>query len=334
MISDQKLIASLSSRWRGKSFWSPAIGKQGGVLVLISDRVDCEVVSWKRESSGRLISLLVALNNSKFNLLCVYSPSNLAERGDFFSGLHEFFIPAEGLILGGDFNCYDSALDKPGGNVNINNEFKELKSTFNPVDVWRRSLSGVREFTWFNSDYSIASRLDKFYLSSNIANLCLSSSIIPCCYSDHDYVNLHLDVSRLFPRGPGLWKFNNSLLDNPDFCDYVRSRIADLSSSISCFQSILLWWGFFKESIKSDCISFASNKRTELSRERVVLTNRLIDCKRCLVQGDLTVRSKTMSLEAQLAALTRTDIEGVKLRSRTRWLEEGEKPTPFRPQRG
>lgn len=329
LISDQKSIASLSSRWRGKSFWSPAIGKQGGVLVLISDRIDCEVISWKRDSSGRLISLLVALNNSKFNLLCVYAPTNLAERRDFFSGLHEFFIPAEGLILGGDFNCYESALDKLGGNVNINNEFKELKSSFHLVDVWRRSHPGVREFTWFNSDYSIASRLDKFYLSSNIASLFLSSSIIPCCYSDHDYVNLHLDFSRFFPRGPGLWKFNNSLLDDPDFCDYVRSRIADLSSSISCFQSILLWWDFFKESIKSDCISFASNKRTELSRERVVLTNRLIDCKRCLVQGDLSVRSEIISLEAQLAALIRTEIEGVKLRSRTRWLEEGEKPTRF-----
>lgn len=118
-------------------------------------------------------------------------------------------------------------------------------------------------------------------------------------------------------------------MDDPDFSDYIRSRIVDLSSSISCFQSILLWWDFFKESIKSDCISFARNKHSELSREMVVLTNRLINCKRSLVQGDLSVRSEIISLEAQLAALTRTEIEGVKLRSRTRWLEEGEKPTQF-----
>ena len=329
MISDQKSISSLSSRWGGKSFWSPAIGKQGGVLVLINDRFDCEVLSWKRDSSGRLVSLLIAVDRSKFNLVCVYAPTNLTERREFFSELHEFFIPAEGLVLGGDFNCYDSTLDKLNGNVNINNEFKDLKSTFHLVDVWRKSHPGVREFTWFNSDYSIASRLDKFYLSSNIANLFLSSSIIPCCYSDHDYVDLHLDFSLFSPRGPGIWKLNNSLLDDSDFCDYIRSRIVDLSSSISCFQSILFWWDFFKESIKSDCMSFAKNKRTELSREKVVLTNRLINCKRSLVQGDLSVRSEITSLEAQLAALTRAEIEGVKLRSRTRWLEEGEKPTRF-----
>ena len=246
LISDQKSIASLSSRWGGKSFWSPAIGKQGGVLVLINDRFDCEVLSWKRDSSGRLVSLLIAVDRSKFNLVCVYAPTNLTERREFFSELHEFFIPAEGLVLGGDFNCYDSTLDKLNGNVNINNEFKDLKSTFHLVDDWRKSHPGVREFTWFNSDYSIASRLDKFYLSSNIANLFLSSSIIPCCYSDHDYVDLHLDFFLFSPRGPGIWKLNNSLLDDSDFCDYIRSRIVDLSSSISCFQSISFWWDFFR----------------------------------------------------------------------------------------
>lgn len=105
---------------------------------MINDRFDCEVLSWKRNSSGGLISLLVAFNHSKFNLVCVYAPTNLTELREIFS-----FIPAEALILGGDFNCYDSALDKLGGNVNINNKFKELKSTLHLVDVWRRSHPGV-----------------------------------------------------------------------------------------------------------------------------------------------------------------------------------------------
>ena len=142
--------------------------------------------------------------------------------------------------------------------------------------------------------------------------MCLPSSIIPCCYSDHDYVNLHLDFSLLSPRGPGIWKFNDSLLDDPAFCDYISCHIADLSSSIICFQSLLLRWDFFKESIKSDCISFARKKRAELSREKVVLINRLINYKQSLVQGDLSVRSEIISLEAQLAALTRAEIEGLR----------------------
>ena len=92
MISDQKSISSLSSRWGGKSFWSPAIGKQGGVLVLINDRFDCEVLSWKRDSSGRLVSPLIAVDRSKFNLACVYAPTNLTERGEFFLSYTNFLF--------------------------------------------------------------------------------------------------------------------------------------------------------------------------------------------------------------------------------------------------
>ena len=92
LISDQKSISSLSSRWGGKSFWSPAIGKQGGVLVLINDRFDCEVLSWKRDSSGRLVSLLIAVDRSKFNLVCVYAPTNLTERREFFLSYTNFLF--------------------------------------------------------------------------------------------------------------------------------------------------------------------------------------------------------------------------------------------------
>ena len=31
-------------------------------------------------------------------------------------------------------------------------------------DVWRKQHPQSREFTWFNSDFSIASHLDKFYI--------------------------------------------------------------------------------------------------------------------------------------------------------------------------
>ena len=36
MISDKQVINSLSSRWRGPSFWSPAVGRRGGVAILLS----------------------------------------------------------------------------------------------------------------------------------------------------------------------------------------------------------------------------------------------------------------------------------------------------------
>ena len=89
----------------------------------------------------------------------------MTEGKDLFADLHEFTFSANGIILGSDFNCYENVLNKFGGNVNINNEFSDLTSSFHLVDVWRKTHPNSHEYTWFNSDYSMMSRLDIFYLS-------------------------------------------------------------------------------------------------------------------------------------------------------------------------
>ena len=35
LASNPDVIKNLRSKWRGPSFWSPAIGKQGGVALLV-----------------------------------------------------------------------------------------------------------------------------------------------------------------------------------------------------------------------------------------------------------------------------------------------------------
>ena len=71
-------------------------------------------------------------------------------------------------MIGGDFNCYENALDKFGGNISVGGECKSLKSDFVLVDAWHKLHPSAREFTWFNHDYSIASRLDKFFVSKEL----------------------------------------------------------------------------------------------------------------------------------------------------------------------
>ena len=59
------------------------------------------------------------------------------------------------------------------------------------------------------------------------------------------------------------------------------------------------------------------------------MTNRLIDCKQRLVQGDNSTLAEIVSLESQLKILNLRDLEGVKVRRRAKWLEEGEKPIRY-----
>ena len=329
LMSDPVAFRSLAADWPGPWFWSPAFGKRAGVIFLVSDRFDGQVLSWRRDHDGRILSLLFEYNNCKFNVINIYAPTILTDRKVFFENLHEFCFPADFTVFVGDFNCYESDLDKFGGNVSSAKYLSDFRSSLYLVDAWRKLHPRVRACSWFNSNFSIGSRLDKFFISRNFFSSVLSCEISPCAFSDHDFVNLSLQFDSNFVRGPGLWKFNSSLLNDSDFCYSFDARIRELFDCVDCFPSVKSWWDFFKTSIRSEIISFAKNKHRCLSHERVLIINTIIALKRRLVSGDLSVAPEISRFESELNALTLRDLEGSKIRSRVQWFEEGEKPSRF-----
>ena len=56
--SDEFIFMNLTSGWKGPRFCSPARGKSAG-LCFFSERFDGQIVSWKRDSEGRVLSFLV-----------------------------------------------------------------------------------------------------------------------------------------------------------------------------------------------------------------------------------------------------------------------------------
>jgi len=141
-----------------------------------------------------VVSLVTRVEGVDLNLVNIYAPTNRSERKSFYDSLHEFFIPSAAFIVGGDFNCYDNALDKFGGNVSIHHEYDFFKRSFALLDVWRKLHPIEREFTWFNSNLSIASRLDKFLISKDLFSLASKCQISPCPLSDHDFVSLVFEI--------------------------------------------------------------------------------------------------------------------------------------------
>ena len=110
-ISDLTFISdnvSLSRRWSGRWFWSPAIGRRSWVITFISERFNCEVISWRKNSNGRILSILLLCDNSKIYVVNIYAPTNLSERKPFFDRLYEFFFPADFLVTGGDLTVMNT----------------------------------------------------------------------------------------------------------------------------------------------------------------------------------------------------------------------------------
>ena len=102
LASNPDVIKNLRSKWRGPSFWSPAIGKQGGVALLVRENSCFEVKQWKKDFSGRIVSALATLNGLRLNLVNIYAPTNLSERKVFSDSLPDFFFPHSLKIIGGD----------------------------------------------------------------------------------------------------------------------------------------------------------------------------------------------------------------------------------------
>lgn len=59
----------------------------------------------------------------------------------------KFFILADFLILGSDFNCYESDLDKFGGNISTASYLSDFQPSFKLVDIWHKNYCKHREMS-------------------------------------------------------------------------------------------------------------------------------------------------------------------------------------------
>ena len=324
-VSCKKQAEKFEKLWKGKCFWSFGIGKSAGVAVIFPANFSGKVVRFLFDSSGRILSLLIDFHNLFLNVVNIYSPNVVSERKIFFSDLHGYFLSQGLLFIGGDFNCIDNVLDK------LNCSFVPsvdktslvtLMSDFSLVDVWRKHNPRKISFTWFNHDRTQASRIDRFFIAKSLFSKA-SCEILPCVLTDHDFVKLNVSLDGVVKRGSGVWRFNNSLLSDPDFKRDLKSVIADFKLKIPDFASLREWWDSLKVEIRNFSVCFCVRKRRLSDQNRISLTKRLIRAKNSLQSAEV------IDLENQLSSLISKEAEGAKIRSRAQWFEEGEKPTRY-----
>lgn len=273
--------------------------------------------------------MLINHNDVNLNIVCVYAPTQPAQRNRFLRSLHRFFLIHATLIVCGDFNCYDNVRDTFGGNPALSSDFSNLKSNLGLIDGWRFKNPHACQFTWFNSDLSIASHLDTFLTSRSLREHIQSCEISPCTFSDHEFVSFVVDLSSFVQHGPGIWKVNNSLLCNEIFCQKICSTIDTFSMFEHIFPSVVDFWEVLKKDLKQISIDFSRAISRDRARDRVVLTNKLICLKSALVAGDSSVKSEIFRTETDLNAIYMQEMEGFKIRSRAQWLEQGEVPSQY-----
>ena len=97
-------------------------------MTCLSDSFDFEVVQWKCDTSGRVVSIVIKVNDYSINIVNIYVLPNLTKRKLFLENLHEYFLPSDAIVIAGDFNCYEYQSDTTGGNLSCTKYLADFQS--------------------------------------------------------------------------------------------------------------------------------------------------------------------------------------------------------------
>ena len=220
---------------------TPEPRAQAGVALLFRKGLAYSIKREGKDKRGRVVWALVEINTKLILVIGVYAPA----QGDdpcFFS---ESVFPVldeveyDHVVLGGDWNLgMDTDLDYMGYQSadsvrpKSRHEIHKQIEKYDLLDIYRELHTSGSEKTWrlWNKSRRKAdkeARLDYFLVDTSLASYVeLVGVSAPFTASfDHRPVILKLDFNKV-TRGPGYWKFNNSMLNDNDFREKVDEQIA------------------------------------------------------------------------------------------------------------
>lgn len=312
---------------------SPGTCRSRGSAVLYRNRFQLD--KQVSDQCGRFQILHFSYGTACFQVVNLYGPNKKSDGDPFFEDLLSRLHPALQTILCGDFNTVvDASLDRRGCNpsspwaYNWPSALSTLTHQMDLHDIWRLRHPRTQAYTWHRADGSQASRLDMFWLSSSLLEHVHSVEILPFFRSDHCYVYLKLSIPSTTSRGPGIWKFNSSLLQDPAFTLLITNFWREWQSEKAEYPSLAVWWNAGKQFLKEIIRDYSKKKAKARSSELCDLNDRL---------RQLHVRQDNGEDVARLIQDVKSDIEvhhvhlsrGAKIRAKETWAEEGERSTHY-----
>lgn len=332
---DNDFIDMYSHLWDGHIIYNNCpYDNRKGVAMLISKK--CTYVSnvKYRDEHGRVLKVSFGNGDTEFDVFNVYLPNKYLDRITIWKSLSPLVLN-ENTIFAGDINdILDPSLDKSATVKSFCLQGCEFLHMFlnkhNLCDVWRYLNPDKREYSrqQFVEGSLKQSRIDMFLITRNILVNVTNCFIKYTTLSDHNMLLLKLDFHRV-ERGPGVWIFNNTLLDDPKFCIKVRSFVEEDVKCPLYDLEPLMWWDNLKSKLKRISMYFAKNKCKSERNVYYDLQNSLrreYDKSSKYVTYD---HSKIHDLENKLQEYELQRCRGAILRSKAQWALESDRCTSF-----
>lgn len=337
--SSPQTIKIWENEWGGKIVESNGSSHSRGVMILFKPKMNVSVDKVIRDKNGRYILCEVSLDEAKFVFVNIYAPNDQAQQIQFFRDLSYSVLnnsANETLVLGGDFNCPLDEFDKRGGRPvelkkRVIQEINNLISTQDLIDTWKEKNANLQGFTWSNPSMKIQCRLDYFMISKDIRSSLKHVEIVPCLLSDHAALSISLiSEENETKRGPGFWRFNNSLLIDKDYVEMICKKIPEYAFKYKKVTDKGLLWEMIKMEIRASTILFSKRKakqKRDEEKELLETFNRLQEQIR--LNFDEATKAEMDRVKIKLAKIVARKTQGAMVRSRARWYEFGEKNSKY-----
>ena len=256
------------------------------------------------------------------------------------------------IVMSGDFNLTlnqnkDNFNYKRENNTKSKEAVKNMMSDNGLIDIYRERNPEVRRYTWRVGNPVVKqARLDMFLISGCLEGYVEKTEIHPGYRSDHSMITLHLDITKQ-PRGRGLFKFNVSLLKDPNYIklvkntiqttvceyavpiyrdDYVKENLTSVEFTISSslfFEMLML-------TLRRETVTFGIKKSKEERKQEKQLENIIGELENKVNEiGSREINDQLEGKKKALERLREKKIIGSIVRSRAIWRENSEKPSKY-----
>lgn len=144
--------------------------------------------------------------------------------------------------------------------------------------------------------------------------------------SDHIALIFKCEISSN-SRGKGYWKLNTSVLFDIQYCKIINDFLLNLPDDIKLEMNPKTKWELIKLKVKNLSISYCKEKSKNMKRKIQFIESELEQIEHQHHLNINMIRKK--ELENELDALYEIKSKGAQIRSRAKWIDEGEKNSSY-----
>lgn len=321
--------------WGGEMVYCEGTNHGRGQIILMRKGFPYDFTECVNQD--RILGITFKTENKSFSIFNVYAPCRDRETKDFLLHLKNVIslCDSEHKIVCGDFNAVlDNNLDIISGErhaTSVVDSFNNLTHDCDLHDVWRVFNRDLKEYSWSRRtrDTFIARRLDYILINREALDITSETNFFSVPSSDHRGICIELKITEN-ERGPGYFKFNNSLLKNQDFVLSINNLIDNFLDDHQNIPAVEKW-ELLKTKMQDEAIQCSRQLAIKKRNRTILLSKELNETEASLASNPnnkvLQNRIHDLKIQIELNELER--LKSAQVRSKIKWIDEGEKNTRY-----